>query len=73
MGDSYLLRTIAAIVFGGTKVFGGRGSYFSSVAGLQPQLSFADLGFRISAEVFRQIVFGVVIIAMLLLYGRERL
>jgi ribose transport system permease protein len=86
MGDPYLLPTIAAIVLGGTNVLGGRGSYIGTVAGvilitllqsilsvLQPQLFFADLGFKMPAEVFRQVVFGVVIIAMLLLYGRERL
>jgi ribose transport system permease protein len=86
MGDPYLLPTIAAIVLGGTNVLGGRGTYLGTVAGvilitllqsilsvLQPQLFFADLGFRVPAEVFRQVVFGVVIIAMLLLYGRERL
>jgi ribose transport system permease protein len=64
---------ITMIVLGGTNVLGGRSSYFGAVAGLQPQLLFADLGFRMPAEVFRQIVFGVVIIAMFLLYGRERL
>jgi ribose transport system permease protein len=86
MGDPYLLPTIAAIVLGGTNVLGGRGSYLGTVAGvilitllqsilsvLQPQLFFADLGFKMPAEVFRQVVFGVVIILMLLLYGRERL
>jgi ribose transport system permease protein len=84
MGDPYLLPTIAAIVLGGTNVLGGRGSYIGTVAGvilitllqsilsvLQPQLFFADLGFKMPAEVFRQVVFGVVIISMLLLYGRE--
>jgi ribose transport system permease protein len=86
MGDPYLLPTIAAIVLGGANVLGGRGNYIGTVAGvilitllqsilsvIQPQLFFAELGFRVPAEVFRQIVFGVVIIAMLLLYGRERL
>ena len=86
MGDPYLLPTIAAIVLGGTNVLGGRGRYVGTVAGvilitllqsilsvLQPQLFFADLGFKMPAEVFRQVVFGVVIISMLLLYGRERL
>ena len=86
MGDPYLLPTIAAIVLGGTNVLGGRGSYIGTVAGvilitllqsilsvLQPQLFFADLGFKMPAEVFRQVVFGVVIISMLLLYGREKL
>jgi len=86
MGDPYLLPTIAAIVLGGTNVLGGRGSYIGTVAGvilitllqsilsvIQPQLFFADLGFKMPAEVFRQVVFSVVIITMLLLYGRERL
>lgn len=72
MGDSYLQATIAAIVLDGTNVLGRRGSHFGSVAGLQPQLFFADLGFRMPAEVFRQIVFGMATIAMLLLYRRER-
>lgn len=85
MGDPYLLPTIAAIVLGGTNVLGGRGTYLGTVAGvilitllqsilsvLQPQVFFAELGLKVPAEVFRQVVFGVVIIGMLLLYGRER-
>lgn len=85
MGDPYLLPTIAAIVLGGTNVLGGRGTYLGTVAGvilitllqsilsvLQPQFWFQDLGIRVPADVFRQIVFGVVIIGMLLLYGREK-
>ena len=80
MGDPYLLPTIAAIVLG------GRGTYLGTVAGvilitllqsilsvLQPQIFFAEFGLKVPAEVFRQIVFGIVIIGMLLLYGRERL
>ena len=86
MGDPYLLQTIAAIVLGGTNVLGGRGTYLGTVAGvilitllqsilsvLQPEQFFTDLGYRVPAEVFRQIAFGIVIIAMLMLYGRERL
>ncbi len=33
----------------------------------------ADLGLTMPAESLRQIVFGVVIIGMMLIYGRERL
>ena len=75
----------AAIVLGGTNVLGGRGTYLGTVAGvilitllqsilsvLQPQFWFAELGLKIPAETFRQIVFGIVIVAMLLLYGREK-
>jgi ribose transport system permease protein len=86
MGDPYLLPTIAAVVLGGTNILGGRGTYIGTVAGvilitllqsilsvLQPQLFFAEFGLKLPAEVFRQVVFGVVIIGMLLLYGRERI
>ncbi len=86
MGDPYLLPTIAAIILGGTNVLGGRGKYIGTVAGVilitilqsmlsvvQPQRYFAQLGLDMPADTFRQVVFGLVIIAMLLLYGRQKL
>ncbi|MEJ0097319.1 MAG: ABC transporter permease [Bauldia sp.] len=74
MGDAYLLPSIAAVVLGGTSILGGRGSYLGTIAGvilitlLQSILSVMQM-----PEFGRQIVYGVVIVAMLLLYGRERL
>jgi ribose transport system permease protein len=74
MGDAYLLPAIAAVVLGGTSILGGRGSYLGTVAGvilitlLQSILSVMQM-----AEFGRQMIYGIVIIAMLLLYGRERL
>lgn len=86
MGDPYLLPTIAAIVLGGTNVLGGRGTYLGTIAGvilitllqsilsvLQPQDYFAQIGVQLPADVFRQVVFGLVIIVMMMLYGREKL
>ncbi len=73
MGDTYLLPSIAAVVLGGTSILGGRGSYLGTVAGvilitlLQSILSVMQM-----PEAGRQIIYGVVIIAMLLLYGRSR-
>ena len=73
MGDAYLLPAIAAVVLGGTSILGGRGSYYGTVAGallitlLQSILSVMQI-----PEFGRQIVYGVVIVCMLLLYGRER-
>jgi ribose transport system permease protein len=73
MGDAYLLPSIAAVVLGGASILGGRGSYIGTVAGvilitlLQSILSVIQM-----EEAGRQIIYGVVIIAMLLLYGRER-
>jgi ribose transport system permease protein len=67
-------RTVAAVLLGGASILGGRGKYIGTVAGvilitlLQSILSVIQM-----QETGRQIIYGVVIIAMLLLYGRERL
>jgi len=72
MGDAYLLPSIAAVVLGGTSILGGRGSYLGTVAGvilitlLQSILSVMQM-----PEAGRQVIYGVVIVAMLLLYGRS--
>jgi ribose transport system permease protein len=72
MGDAYLLPAIAAVVLGGASILGGRGSYLGTVAGvilitlLQSILSVVQM-----PEAGRQITYGIVIIVMLLLYGRE--
>jgi ribose transport system permease protein len=71
MGDPYLLPAIAAVVLGGTSILGGRGTYLGTVAGvilitlLQSILSVIQI-----EEAFRQLIYGAVIVAMLLLYGR---
>jgi len=73
MGDPYLLPSIAAVVLGGTSILGGRGSYYGTVAGvilitlLQSILSVMQM-----PEAGRQVIYGVVIIAMMLVYGRGR-
>jgi ribose transport system permease protein len=73
MGDAYLLPSIAAVVLGGTSILGGRGSYLGTIAGtilitlLQSILSVMQI-----AEFGRQIIYGVIIVIMLMLYGRER-
>jgi ribose transport system permease protein len=73
MGDPYLLPAIAAVVLGGTHILGGRGSYLGTVVGvvlitlLQSILSVMQI-----PEMGRQVIYGVVIIVMLLVYGRGR-
>ena len=73
MGDAYLLPAIAAVVLGGTSILGGRGNYLGTIAGvilitlLQSILSVMQI-----AEFGRQIIYGVIIVGMLLIYGRER-
>jgi hypothetical protein len=59
-------------VLGGTSILGGRGKYIGTIAGvilitlLQSILSVMQI-----AEFGKQIIYGAVIIAMLLLYGRD--
>jgi ribose transport system permease protein len=71
MGDVYLLPAIAAVVVGGTNILGGQGRYTGTVIGtilivlLQSVLSVMQM-----PEAGRQIIYGVVIVVMLLVYGR---
>ncbi len=72
MGDVYLLPSIAAVVVGGTNILGGQGRLSGTVVGtilivlLQSVLSVMQM-----PEAGRQIIYGVVIIVMLLAYGRS--
>ena len=72
MGDPYLLPAIAAVVLGGTNILGGRGTYLGTIGGvlvitlLQSMLSVMQM-----QESGRQIIYGLVIIAMLLVHGHS--
>jgi ribose transport system permease protein len=72
MGDAFLLPAIAAVVIGGTSILGGSGGYVGTILGaiivtlLQNVLSIEG---RSQAD--QQILFGVIVLIMLLLYGRE--
>ena len=71
MGDVYLLPAIAAVVVGGTNILGGQGRFSGTIIGtmlivlLQSVLSVMQM-----PEAGRQIIYGLVIIVMLLAYGR---
>lgn len=72
MGNAYLLPAIAAVVIGGTHILGGRGRFVGTVVGvvlivlLNSVLSIMQM-----PEAGRQIIYGSVIVAMLLVYGRN--
>ena len=71
MGDPYLLPAIAAVVLGGTNILGGRGNYLGTIAGvILITLLQSILAVMQMPEAGRQIIYGVVILAMLLAYGR---
>jgi ribose transport system permease protein len=72
MGDAYLLPSIAAVVIGGTNILGGRCRYLGTLVGvvlivlLNSVLSIMEM-----PEAGRQVIYGLVIILMLLVYGRS--
>lgn len=74
MGDPYLLPGIAAVVLGGTSLFGGRGNYAGTVAGaILITLMSSVLSILQAPEAAKQIVYGLVIICMVGIYSlRER-
>ena len=73
MGDPYLLPVITAVVIGGTSILGGKGSYAGTVAGaIFITLLSSILSVLQMPEALRQIVFGVIILAMLLTRTMQR-
>lgn len=73
MGDPFLFQSIAAVVIGGASILGGRGTYLGTAAGAITLVALITL---LQAENIpeygRSIVYGVAILALLLLYGREK-
>jgi ribose transport system permease protein len=73
MGDPYQLLSIAAVVLGGTSILGGKGHLLGTVAGtLLLTLLTAVLVVWNVSQGLRQVVLGLLIIALLFVYGRER-
>jgi ribose transport system permease protein len=72
IGSSYMLPSIIAVVIGGVSLAGGLGSYNGTVAGviLLTTLSSILITLHIG-EGGRQIVYGVVLLLLLILYGRK--
>tara|TARA_R110002020_G_scaffold65413_19_gene172830 strand:- start:1359 stop:2381 length:1023 start_codon:yes stop_codon:yes gene_type:complete len=71
-GGTYLFQGLAAVVVGGT-VVGSRGDYIKSTVGalLITVLNTVLIGHG-SSKADQQILFGIVILASMVLYGRER-
>jgi ribose transport system permease protein len=73
MGEAYVLAGVAAVVIGGTSILGGSGGYAGTIAGaiivvlLQSTLSIAQV-----PEAGRNILYGLIILVMLFVYGRGK-
>ena len=73
MGDPYLFQSIAAVVIGGVSILGGRGNYLGAAAGAVSLTALVSVLLALNMpEYGRSIIYGVVILALLLLYGREQ-
>lgn len=72
LGDPYLFQSLAAVIVGGT-VFGGPGDYWRTVVGA---LLLTVLSTLLMAQGFetahRQILYGVVILLAMAVYGKEK-
>ena len=72
MGDPYLFQSIAAVVIGGVYILGGRGHYIGSVAGSISLVALVSVLMAMNMpEYGRSIIYGVVILVLLLAYGRQ--
>ena len=72
MGDPYLFQSIAAVVIGGVYVLGGRGHYLGTTAGAVTLVALVSVLLAMNMPDYgRNIIYGVVILILLLLYGRE--
>ena len=71
LADIYLLPSVAAVIIGGTSIFGGRGGYSGSIVGaliltvLNSILTLLD-----APEPIRQILYGAIILLLAAAYTR---
>jgi len=73
VGNQYLFPSIAAVAIGGTLLSGGKGSYFGTMAGaIVIQLITSLLTTMQLPEAIQQIVYGLILIVLLIAYGREK-
>lgn len=73
VGTSYNTKTIAAVVIGGTAITGGKGGYLGTIAGAVIMTILDDFLTIVNIpDAGRQIVQGVIILLLVLVYSRER-
>jgi ribose transport system permease protein len=72
VGDPYLFLSVGAVVIGGTSLIGGRGGYAGTMAGaiILTELTTILTGFNVSGAQ-EQLILGLVIVLVVLVYGRE--
>lgn len=73
IGSPYLLLSIAAVVLGGTSITGGKGNYLGTALGALAITSVTATTTMMNfSDGDRQIIFGIILIALLIVYSRAR-
>jgi len=73
VGNPYLFTTLTAVIVGGTAITGARGSYWHTVLGalILTELTTILVGHGLD-QADQQILFGLLILLAVAIYGRER-
>ncbi|WP_273690165.1 ABC transporter permease [Ketogulonicigenium vulgare] len=73
VGDQYVLPSVIAVVIGGTSLAGGIGGYWGTMAGAVALTLLQSVLITLNMDFWaRQMVFGVTLLLMMLLYGRQK-
>jgi ribose transport system permease protein len=71
LASPYLLQSVAAVVIGGTSIFGGWGSYSGTIVGVLILTVLGSLLTLLDADEWqRQVIYGSIIIALTAIYAR---
>ncbi|WP_320188484.1 ABC transporter permease (plasmid) [Agrobacterium rosae] len=73
VGDQYVLPSVIAVVIGGTSLAGGAGGYLGTMAGAVALTILQSVLITLNLDVWsRQVIFGATLLALMLLYGRQK-
>ncbi|HYD97842.1 MAG TPA: ABC transporter permease [Alphaproteobacteria bacterium] len=73
VGDQYVLPSIIAVVIGGTALGGGAGGYLGTALGAIVLVLLQSILTTLSIEPFgRQMIFGLILLGLLAVYGRQK-
>ena len=73
VGDTYHPNNVAAVIIGGTSVKGGKGGYFGTIAGVLLMVILTDFLTVLNVqESLRQVIQGVILILLILLYAKDK-
>lgn len=73
VGDQYVLPSVIAVVIGGTSLAGGLGGYWGTMAGAIALTLLQSILITLNMDVWsRQLIFGLTLLALMLLYGRQK-